>query len=69
MGPVGSNSSAECTGIVKTRDGSKLEYDELVVATGATAVQYDAVEVLAAEVVARASCRLRKLAPPKAAAP
>ena len=24
MGPVGSNSSAECTGIVKTRDGSKL---------------------------------------------
>jgi hypothetical protein len=23
MGPVGSNSSAECTGIVKTRDGSK----------------------------------------------
>src|SRR5580704_1894583 len=24
MGPVGSNSSAECSGIVKTRDGSKL---------------------------------------------
>ena len=24
MGPVGSNFSAECTGIVKTRDGSKL---------------------------------------------
>jgi hypothetical protein len=24
MGPVGSNSSAECTGIVKTRDASKL---------------------------------------------
>ena len=24
MGPVGSNSSAECIGIVKTRDGSKL---------------------------------------------
>jgi hypothetical protein len=24
MGPVGSNSSAECTGIVRTRDGSKL---------------------------------------------
>ena len=24
MGPVGSNSSAECTGIVKTRDGSKF---------------------------------------------
>ncbi|HXE26227.1 MAG TPA: hypothetical protein VN637_15185 [Roseiarcus sp.] len=24
MGPVGSNSSAECTGIVKTRDSSKL---------------------------------------------
>ena len=24
MGPVGSNSAAECTGIVKTRDGSKL---------------------------------------------
>ncbi len=24
MGPVGSNSSAECTGIVKTRDGAKL---------------------------------------------
>ena len=24
MGPVGSNSSAECTGIVKTRSGSKL---------------------------------------------
>lgn len=24
MGPVGSNSSAECTGIVKSRDGSKL---------------------------------------------
>jgi hypothetical protein len=24
MGPVGSNSSAECTGIVKTSDGSKL---------------------------------------------
>ena len=24
MGPIGSNSSAECTGIVKTRDGSKL---------------------------------------------
>ena len=24
MGPVGSNSSAECVGIVKTRDGSKL---------------------------------------------
>src|SRR6516162_6438338 len=24
MGPVGSNSSAECTGIVKTQDGSKL---------------------------------------------
>jgi hypothetical protein len=24
MGPVGSNSSEECTGIVKTRDGSKL---------------------------------------------
>ena len=24
MGPVGSNSSAECNGIVKTRDGSKL---------------------------------------------
>ncbi len=24
MGPVGSNSSAECTGIVKTRDGSTL---------------------------------------------
>ena len=24
MGPAGSNSSAECTGIVKTRDGSKL---------------------------------------------
>ena len=24
MGPVGSNSSADCTGIVKTRDGSKL---------------------------------------------
>ncbi len=24
MGPVGSNSSAECTGIVKTLDGSKL---------------------------------------------
>ena len=24
MGPVGSNSSAECTGIVKTRDGSKI---------------------------------------------
>ena len=24
MGPVGSNSSAECTGIVKTNDGSKL---------------------------------------------
>ena len=24
MGPVGANSSAECTGIVKTRDGSKL---------------------------------------------
>ena len=24
MGPVGSNSSAECTGVVKTRDGSKL---------------------------------------------
>ena len=24
MGPVGSNSSAECTGIVKTRDGTKL---------------------------------------------
>ena len=24
MGPVGSNSSAECTGIVKTRDGSKV---------------------------------------------
>ena len=24
MGPVGSNLSAECTGIVKTRDGSKL---------------------------------------------
>jgi hypothetical protein len=24
MGPVGSNASAECTGIVKTRDGSKL---------------------------------------------
>jgi len=24
MGPVGSQSSAECTGIVKTRDGSKL---------------------------------------------
>ena len=24
MGPVGSNSSVECTGIVKTRDGSKL---------------------------------------------
>jgi hypothetical protein len=24
MGPVGSNSSAECTGIVKTRDGLKL---------------------------------------------
>jgi hypothetical protein len=24
MGPVGSNSSAECQGIVKTRDGSKL---------------------------------------------
>ncbi len=24
MGPVGSNSSAECLGIVKTRDGSKL---------------------------------------------
>jgi hypothetical protein len=24
MGPVGSNSSAECTGIVKTRDGSRL---------------------------------------------
>ena len=24
MGPVGSNSSAECTGIIKTRDGSKL---------------------------------------------
>jgi hypothetical protein len=24
MGPVGSNSSAECTGIVKTGDGSKL---------------------------------------------
>jgi hypothetical protein len=24
MGPIGSNSSAECTGIVRTRDGSKL---------------------------------------------
>src|SRR5271165_735060 len=24
MGPVGSNSSAECTGIVRTRDGAKL---------------------------------------------
>ena len=24
MGPVGSNSSAECTGVVKSRDGSKL---------------------------------------------
>ena len=24
MGPAGSNSSAECTGIVRTRDGSKL---------------------------------------------
>ena len=24
MGPVGSNSAAECSGIVKTRDGSKL---------------------------------------------
>ena len=24
MGPVGSNSSAECIGVVKTRDGSKL---------------------------------------------
>jgi hypothetical protein len=24
MGPVGSNSSAECVGVVKTRDGSKL---------------------------------------------
>jgi len=24
MGPLGSNSSAECTGIAKTRDGSKL---------------------------------------------
>jgi hypothetical protein len=24
MGPIGSNSSAECTGIVKNRDGSKL---------------------------------------------
>ena len=24
MGPIGSNSSAECTGIVKTRDGGKL---------------------------------------------
>ena len=24
MGPVGSQSSAECTGIVRTRDGSKL---------------------------------------------
>src|SRR6185437_9600705 len=24
MGPLGSNSSAECTGIVRTRDGSKL---------------------------------------------
>ncbi len=24
MGPVGSNSSAECTGVVRTRDGSKL---------------------------------------------
>ena len=24
MGPIGSNSSAECTGIVKTQDGSKL---------------------------------------------
>ena len=24
MGPAGSNSSAECTGVVKTRDGSKL---------------------------------------------
>src|ERR1700734_2627041 len=24
MGPVGSNSSAECTGIVKTLDGSKI---------------------------------------------
>ena len=24
MGPIGSNSSAECIGIVKTRDGSKL---------------------------------------------
>ncbi len=24
MGPAGSNSSAECTGIVKTRDGAKL---------------------------------------------
>ena len=30
MGPVGSNSSAECTGIVKTRDGSKL-FDNLAI--------------------------------------
>jgi hypothetical protein len=30
MGPVGSNSSAECTGVVKTRDGSKL-FDNLAI--------------------------------------